>query len=43
MKAIPKQMVDAIENEDAKRWMNDLADKQATGKVDEEFRRLIDS
>jgi hypothetical protein len=43
MKAIPKQMVDAIENEEAQRWMDDLADKQATGKMDAEFQRLIDN
>jgi alkanesulfonate monooxygenase SsuD/methylene tetrahydromethanopterin reductase-like flavin-dependent oxidoreductase (luciferase family) len=43
MKAIPKQMVDAIENEEAQRWINELADKQATGKMDAEFQRLIDS
>jgi hypothetical protein len=42
MKAIPKQMVDAIENEEAQRWINELADKQATGKIDAEFQRLID-
>jgi alkanesulfonate monooxygenase SsuD/methylene tetrahydromethanopterin reductase-like flavin-dependent oxidoreductase (luciferase family) len=42
MKAIPKQMVDAIENEEAQRWIDNLADKQATGKMDTEFQRLID-
>jgi hypothetical protein len=42
MKALPKQMVDATQNEDAQRWINDLADKQATGNMDAEFQRLID-
>ena len=42
MKAIPKQMVDAIENEEAQRWIDELADKQATGNMDAEFQRLID-
>jgi alkanesulfonate monooxygenase SsuD/methylene tetrahydromethanopterin reductase-like flavin-dependent oxidoreductase (luciferase family) len=42
MKALPKQMVDATQNADAQRWINDLADKQAAGKLDEEFQRLID-
>jgi hypothetical protein len=42
MKALPKQMVDATQNKDAQRWINDLADKQATGKMDAEFQRLID-
>jgi alkanesulfonate monooxygenase SsuD/methylene tetrahydromethanopterin reductase-like flavin-dependent oxidoreductase (luciferase family) len=42
MKAIPKQMVDALENEEAQRWIDELADKQATGKIDAEFQRLID-
>ena len=31
MKAIPKQMVDAMADEAAQRWMEDLADKQAAG------------
>lgn len=43
MKAIPKQMVDLMQNEPAQRWLDDLADKQAAGETDEEFRRLIES
>jgi alkanesulfonate monooxygenase SsuD/methylene tetrahydromethanopterin reductase-like flavin-dependent oxidoreductase (luciferase family) len=43
MKAIPKQMVDAVENDEARRWMDDLADKQAAGEIDAEFQRLLDS
>ena len=42
MKAIPKQMVDAAADEGAKRWLEELADKQAAGEIDEEFQRLID-
>jgi alkanesulfonate monooxygenase SsuD/methylene tetrahydromethanopterin reductase-like flavin-dependent oxidoreductase (luciferase family) len=42
MRAIPKQMVDALENEPAQRWLEDLADKQAAGVHDEEFQRLVD-
>jgi alkanesulfonate monooxygenase SsuD/methylene tetrahydromethanopterin reductase-like flavin-dependent oxidoreductase (luciferase family) len=42
MKALPKQMVDATADEDAKRWMDDLADKQAAGTIDADFQRLID-
>ncbi len=42
MRAIPKQMVDALENEPAQRWLEDLADKQAAGIHDEEFQRLVD-
>ena len=41
MTALPKQMVDALENEQATRWMEGLADKQAAGN-EEELRRLID-
>jgi alkanesulfonate monooxygenase SsuD/methylene tetrahydromethanopterin reductase-like flavin-dependent oxidoreductase (luciferase family) len=42
MRAIPKQMVDAMESEPAQQWLEDLADKQAAGVQDEEFQRLVD-
>ncbi len=42
MKALPKQMVDALEMEQAKEWMEKLADKQASGERDEEFERLVE-
>ncbi|MBF6554909.1 MAG: LLM class flavin-dependent oxidoreductase [Acidimicrobiales bacterium] len=42
MRAIPKQMVEALESEPANQWLDSLADKQAAGVVDEEFQRLID-
>ena len=42
MKALPKQMVDALEMEQAQAWMEQLADKQATGERDEEFERLVE-
>jgi len=42
MKALPKQLVDALEMEQAKAWMENLADKQATGERDEEFERLVE-
>jgi alkanesulfonate monooxygenase SsuD/methylene tetrahydromethanopterin reductase-like flavin-dependent oxidoreductase (luciferase family) len=42
MRAIPKQMVDALDNEPAQRWLEELADKQAAGVHDEEFQRLVD-
>jgi len=42
MKALPKQMVDALELEQAKEWMTKLADKSATGERDEEFQRLVE-
>ena len=42
MRAIPKQMVEAMASEPAQRWLEDLADKQAAGVHDEEFQRLID-
>ena len=37
MKAIPKQMVDAMQSEPAQQWLKNLADKQAAGVEDEEF------
>ncbi|MGD0595681.1 MAG: LLM class flavin-dependent oxidoreductase [Acidimicrobiales bacterium] len=42
MKAIPKQMVDAMQSEPAEQWLQALADKQAAGVEDEEFRKLVD-
>jgi hypothetical protein len=42
MRAIPKQMVDAMANEPAQQWLEALADKQAAGVHDEEFQRLVD-
>jgi alkanesulfonate monooxygenase SsuD/methylene tetrahydromethanopterin reductase-like flavin-dependent oxidoreductase (luciferase family) len=42
MRAIPKQMVDALDSEPAQQWLEDLADKQAAGVEDEEFQRLVD-
>jgi hypothetical protein len=42
MRAIPRQMVDAMANEPAQRWLEALADKQAAGVLDEEFQRLVD-
>ncbi len=40
--ALPKQLIDASQNEPAQQWLDELADKQAAGVLDEEFRRLID-
>jgi len=42
MRAIPKQMVDAMDSEPAQQWLESLADKQAAGVRDEEFQRLVD-
>ena len=42
MRAIPKQVVDAMANEPAQQWMESLADKQAAGIHDAEFQRLVD-
>ncbi len=42
MRAIPKQMVEAVDSEPARRWMESLADKQAAGVHDPEFQRLVD-
>jgi alkanesulfonate monooxygenase SsuD/methylene tetrahydromethanopterin reductase-like flavin-dependent oxidoreductase (luciferase family) len=42
MKALPKQMVDDLEMEQVKEWMENLADKQAAGERDEEFERLVE-
>jgi alkanesulfonate monooxygenase SsuD/methylene tetrahydromethanopterin reductase-like flavin-dependent oxidoreductase (luciferase family) len=40
MRAIPKQMIEASDNEAGRKWMDDLADKQATGEQDDTFNRL---
>jgi hypothetical protein len=42
MKALPKQMVDAAKSAPAQQWLDELADKQAAGVVDAEFRRLVE-
>jgi alkanesulfonate monooxygenase SsuD/methylene tetrahydromethanopterin reductase-like flavin-dependent oxidoreductase (luciferase family) len=42
MRAIPKQMVDAMDSAPAQQWLEELADKQAAGVEDEEFQRLVD-
>ncbi len=42
MRAIPKQMVEALDSQPATTWLESLADKQAAGVVDEEFQRLVD-
>jgi len=42
MRAIPKQMVEALADEPAQKWLESLADKQAAGVHDEEFQRLVD-
>jgi hypothetical protein len=41
MRAIPKQMVEMAENDQAREWMEKLADNQATGERDETFERGI--
>jgi alkanesulfonate monooxygenase SsuD/methylene tetrahydromethanopterin reductase-like flavin-dependent oxidoreductase (luciferase family) len=42
MRAIPKQIVEAMDDEPAHQWLESLADKQAAGVHDEEFQRLVD-
>ncbi|MHB8431455.1 MAG: LLM class flavin-dependent oxidoreductase [Acidimicrobiales bacterium] len=42
VRAIPKQMVEAMQSEPARQWLEDLADNQAAGIRDEEFQRLVD-
>ena len=42
MRAIPRQMVEDLASPPARRWLEQLADKQAAGVHDEEFQRLID-
>ncbi len=41
MKAIPKQVIDAAQSEAGQAWLESLADKQAGGVVDEQFRRYL--
>ena len=41
MKALPKQMVDAMDNEQAQQWMEKLADTQAAGDPEGELQRGI--
>ncbi len=40
--AIPKRMVDGAGNAAARQWLEQLADKQASGVYDAEFQRLVD-
>ncbi len=42
VRAIPKQMVEALADQTAKQWLEALADKRAAGVHDEEFQRLVD-
>ncbi len=42
MRAIPKQMVEALADEPAQQWLESLADKQAAGVHDDTFQRLVD-
>jgi hypothetical protein len=42
IRAIPKQMVEALDSEPARQWLEELADKRAAGQHDEEFQRLVD-
>jgi hypothetical protein len=42
VRAIPRQMVEALDSEPARQWLEDLADNQAAGVQDEEFQRLVD-
>jgi len=42
MRALPKQMIEALDSEPAQQWLEQLADKQAAGIADEEFQRLVD-
>jgi alkanesulfonate monooxygenase SsuD/methylene tetrahydromethanopterin reductase-like flavin-dependent oxidoreductase (luciferase family) len=39
MKALPRQMVDAMQNAEADKWLDDLADTSAAGDPDREFQR----
>jgi len=39
MRALPKQMVDAMHNDDADKWLEDLADTSAAGDPDGTFQR----
>jgi len=40
MKAIPKAMIDMAQNEQGEKWLQDLADRQATGERDKTFEKL---
>jgi hypothetical protein len=42
IRAIPKQLIDAVGGEPGKQWLESLADNQAAGVHDEEFQRLVD-
>ena len=42
IRAIPKQMVEAAGQRAGQQWLESLADKQAAGVEDEEFRRLVE-
>jgi hypothetical protein len=42
MRAIPRQLVESLDNDPARKWLEDLADKQAAGVSDAEFQRLVD-
>ena len=42
MRAIPKQMVEAMDDAPAHQWLESLADRQAAGVHDPEFQRLVD-
>jgi alkanesulfonate monooxygenase SsuD/methylene tetrahydromethanopterin reductase-like flavin-dependent oxidoreductase (luciferase family) len=42
VRAIPKQMVEAMADERAEQWLESLADKRAAGVHDDEFQRLVD-
>ena len=41
MKAIPKAMVDQSGNDQFQQWLDNLADKQATGERDESWEKTI--
>jgi hypothetical protein len=41
MRALPKQMVDAMHNADAEKWLEDLADTSAAGDPDGTLSRGI--
>ena len=40
MRAIPKQLVEAADNDFGRRWMDELAEKQARGEQDDTFTKL---
>jgi alkanesulfonate monooxygenase SsuD/methylene tetrahydromethanopterin reductase-like flavin-dependent oxidoreductase (luciferase family) len=41
MKAIPKKMVDAMENEQGQQWLEKVAERTATGERDDNYQRTI--